>query len=92
MYQRTHPIRGAEMAADGRGVVYIVSGAGGARLYDALPQPERPPYIAALNNEVHSFTSVSVINDEELTLEQISLEGASLDRWTLDKPPPDQQP
>lgn len=93
MYQRTHALRGGEVTAAGRGVVYIVSGAGGARLYDALPPEERPPYIAALNNETHSFTSVSVVSDQELTLEQISLVGESLDRWTLRKPsPPEQQP
>ena len=93
MYQRTHPIRGGEVVGDGRGVVYIVSGAGGARLYDALPPEERPQYVASLHNEVHSFTSVSVVNNQELTLEQVALDGEILDRWTLDKTaPPEQQP
>jgi hypothetical protein len=93
MYQRTHAIRGGEVVADGHGVVYIISGAGGARLYDALPADERPEYVAALNNEVHSFTSVSVSSDQELTLEQIDLNGEVLDHWTLDKSSrPDQQP
>jgi hypothetical protein len=93
MYQRMHAMRAGEVVADGRGVVYIISGAGGARLYDALPPDERPAYVAALNNEVHSFTSVSVGSDQELTLEQIDLNGKVLDDWTLDKTArPGQQP
>jgi hypothetical protein len=84
MYERTHPIRDGELAEDGDGVVYVVSGAGGAMLYEALPPEQRPPYLAALHNEVHSFTHVSVAGSE-LTLEQISLDGEILDRWTLRK-------
>jgi len=85
MYERTHPIRGGKLAEDGNGVVYVVSGAGGAMLYEALPPEQRPPYLAALHNEVHSFTHVSV-NGDELTLEQIALDGEILDRWALRKP------
>jgi hypothetical protein len=85
MYQRTHPIRDGTRAEDGEGVVYIVSGAGGARLYDALPPDQRPPYVAVLNNQVHSFTHVSVTGSE-LTLQQIALGGEILDHWTLRKP------
>jgi hypothetical protein len=84
MYQRTRPIRGGEVAEDGDGVVYIVTGAGGARLYEPLPPDERPPYITALNHQIHSFTYVS-IEGSELTLKQIALGGAVLDEWTLSK-------
>ncbi|MFQ5805364.1 MAG: metallophosphoesterase family protein [Phycisphaerae bacterium] len=84
MYERTHPIRGGVTVPEGQGVVYIVSGAGGAMLYQALPLDQRPDYLAALHNQVHSFTRVSIKGDQ-LTLEQIALGGQTLDRWTLQK-------
>lgn len=85
LYERTHPVRNGELAEDGNGVVYVVSGAGGARLYEALPIDQRPPYLAALYNETHSFTKVS-ISGNQLTLEQIALSGETVDRWTFQKP------
>jgi len=69
------------------GVVYIVTGAGGARLYQALPPEQRPPYCAALNDAVHSFTYVSVAG-AELALRQIDIEGRIIDEWTLRKAEP----
>lgn len=86
MYERTTPIRDGKPAEDGRGVVYIVTGAGGARLYDVLPPEKRPAYIASVHNEIHSLTKVTVTGDE-LTLEQIAQGGAMLDHWTLHKSP-----
>lgn len=83
MYQRTHPIRGGQRSESGP--VYIITGAGGARLYTALPPEKRPDYIAAVNDAVHSFTLVRV-SGTELTLEQIALDGSRLDAWTLNKP------
>ena len=82
MYERTYALRGGKVVE--RGVVYIVTAAGGASLYDALPPEQRPAYIAALNDEIHSFTHVSV-NGSELVLEQIALGGDILDRWILTK-------
>lgn len=84
MYERTYPMRAGEVAEDGDGVVYIISGAGGAMLYEALPSQQRPAYLAVLHNQVHSFTKVSIIGNE-LTLEQIALGSEVLDRWTLRK-------
>ncbi len=71
---------------DGGGVVYIVTGAGGARLYKARPVEEHPDWLAAFEDRVHSFTKVTVVGDE-LSLEQIDLNGKSLDRWTMRKQP-----
>lgn len=85
LYQRTFPIRQGQVATDGDGVVYVISGAGGARLYEPLPPERRPAYVAALHHEVHSFTHVRVAGDE-LTLEQIAIDGSVLDRWSLRKP------
>ena len=86
MYERTYPLLGGEVAADGEGVVYIVTGAGGARLYDALPADERPGYIAALYNERHSFTHV-YINGPDLRLQQIDVEGNLVDEWSMSRRP-----
>ncbi len=87
MYERTVPIRDGRIAPDGRGVVYVVSGAGGARLYTAFPPDQRPDYIAMLNNDVHSFTRVRVAGDT-LILDQIALGGDEIDHWVLHKPAP----
>ena len=87
MYERLGPIRNGELAADADGVVYVVSGAGGARLYEMLPPEQRPPYLLAFQNTLHSFTKVTVAGNE-LSLSQISLEGEILDDWTMTKSPP----
>jgi hypothetical protein len=84
MYERTLPLRGGQIVAPGHGgVVYIVSGAGGAQLYDAAPQ--RPAYISALHSSVHSFTCVDVDGDT-LKLRQIALGGEILDSIEITKP------
>lgn len=84
MYQRTKPLRAGRVVEEGQGVVYIVSAAGGAKLYE--PAAERPECIAVLHNESHSFTQVLVRGDE-LTLRQIDVDGRVLDEFTLRKPP-----
>jgi len=71
----------------GAGVVYVISGAGGALLYDALPPDQRPDYVIALNNEIHSFTRVT-INSDTLSLQQIALGGEIIDTWELQEQPP----
>ncbi|MFH1746001.1 MAG: metallophosphoesterase family protein [Planctomycetota bacterium] len=88
MYQRMLPISAGQLAPDGDGVVYVITGAGGARLYDAIPPDQRPPYLAALYNEVHSFTYVQ-IDGHELRLQQISVDGDILDEWSMTKVPSD---
>ncbi len=85
MYERTWPVRDHRRSPDGTGPVYVVSGAGGARLYEALPLDERPDYIAVLNNEVFSFTFLE-ISGPRLRLKQIDLDGNVIDDWTLEKP------
>ncbi len=100
MYQRTHAMRdgkrleiaagdggrdaGATSAA-GAGVVYVISGAGGARLYDLMPREQWPDYFATANNQVHSFTHVRIAGDT-LELRQIGLGGVALDEWSFRKP------
>lgn len=88
MYERTVPMFGGEAAPDGRGVVYVVSGAGGARLYDLQPVEQRADYFAVLNNSQHSYTDVH-IEGPDLTLQQVSVDGDVLDEWSWRRSAPD---
>lgn len=68
------------------GIVYVISGAGGAKLYDT-PQPE-PRYsdlFEATHFNKHSFTRVA-ISDRRLELEQINIDGEIVDEWVYEKP------
>lgn len=83
-YQRTYPLLGGRVVEPGTGVVYVVTGAGGAELY-AGRQP-RPEFVAALDDQHFSFTQVTIEGDD-LRLRQIALEGAILDEFTMHKSP-----
>ena len=83
-YQRSRPLRGGAVVQPGEGIVYIVTGAGGAALYE--PRGELPPYIAAAEFKQHSFTQVEIDGDE-LVLHQIGAGGQELDRLVMQKPP-----
>lgn len=78
IYQRTLPIRGGNV--DDNGIVYVVSGAGGAELYKVLPEEQRPPWVATVLNARHSFTRID-IDGERLMLQQIDLNGDRVDQW-----------
>ncbi len=84
-YQRTYPLLGGHIVEPGRGVIYIVTGAGGAELYDMKPADQRPGYLAACNDHQHSFTQVTITGDD-LTLRQIAAAGQILDELKLQKP------
>lgn len=92
-YQRSHPLRGGQVVEVGTGVVYIVTGAGGAGLYSAR-QP-RPEFVAAIDDQRHSFTQV-MIDEDLLRLRQIAVGGDLLDEVAWHKhtaaPPPLEEP
>ena len=70
------------------GVVYIVTGAGGAGAYDPDQTDNVPtwqPYTQKLISDVYSFTVVDV-DGPRLTLKQISERGEQLDRIVVTKP------
>ncbi len=70
------------------GVVYIVTGAGGAGAYDPDQTDNVPtwqPYTQKLIGDVYSFTVVDV-DGARLTLKQISERGEELDRIVVTKP------
>jgi hypothetical protein len=71
------------------GVLYIVTGAGGAGAYDPDQtdnQPTWQPYTLKFISDMYSFTTVDV-KGATLTLKQISEAGAELDRIVVTKPP-----
>ncbi len=86
LYERTHPLRSETVVDDSKGIVYIVTGAGGARLYEEKPVSSRPAYIAAFFDQDLSFTLLDVSPDN-LKLRQIDLGGHVVDQWELRRGP-----
>ncbi len=84
MYQRTAPMRRGRRVP--RGVVYIVTGAGGARLYEAQPREQWPESFVRVYTGQHSFTHVRIAG-AKLELEQIALDGQVIDTWSVEKQP-----
>lgn len=77
------------------GIIYVVSGAGGAALYDntisnnpklwkTSSSDNWAPYTVKLISDVHSFTFIET-NGKRLTLEQIDSEGNSIDKIVVTK-------
>jgi acid phosphatase type 7 len=67
------------------GVIYMVSGAGGAALYGAAPQlPDATNFIDKFNSSTHSLTLCEV-NHNELKLSQISEDGTLIDSFKIQK-------
>jgi predicted phosphodiesterase len=80
LYERSHPTRGDKIVAEGRGVVYIVTGAGGVSRYEAgRPGPD---FIAVTNDEVFSFTQIDV-TPTRLVIQQIDETGRAIDEFIL---------
>ncbi|QEH32387.1 Calcineurin-like phosphoesterase [Aquisphaera giovannonii] len=69
------------------GVIYIVTGAGGNRLYNPEQQDDPSswqPFTVKHISRVHSLTVVDV-DDSKLTLRQVSADGEELDRIVVTK-------
>jgi hypothetical protein len=66
-------------------VVYVVTGAGGAKLYEVAAPEERPAYVRAVNNTDHSFTALD-IHGRRLELRQLTRTSATIDEWVWEKP------
>ena len=73
------------------GVIYLVTGAGGARLYNT-DQHDDPaswqPFTARFVSNIHSLTVVDV-DAPTLTVRQVSAEGDELDRFVVTRPDDD---
>jgi hypothetical protein len=67
------------------GVIYVVTGAGGASLYDSKQNDDPAswqPFTARLVSNVHSLTIADVTADT-MTIRQVSADGAELDRFVI---------
>jgi hypothetical protein len=67
------------------GVIYLVTGAGGASLYN--PEQQDDPstwseFTCRFISKLHSLT-VADVDGTKLTIRQLSLQGEELDRFTL---------
>lgn len=70
-----------------KGVIYIVTGGGGAALYNPEMQktPEAwQPFTDKFISEVHSFTVVD-IDGKKMKVKQISETGEEVDAWRIFK-------
>jgi 3',5'-cyclic AMP phosphodiesterase CpdA len=67
------------------GIIYLVTGAGGARLYDSSQHGDTAsllPYTARFASDNHSLTIVDVEADR-LTVRQVTGEGEEIDRFVV---------
>lgn len=66
------------------GVIYVVTGAGGAALYAKRNAPRLAPYTAKYDAGIHSLTELSV-RGKTLSVRQVDENGAEVDRWSVTK-------
>ncbi|MBI2809731.1 MAG: metallophosphoesterase [Candidatus Melainabacteria bacterium] len=67
-----------------KGVIYVVTGAGGAQLYSVKQQTDKTEFICKFNGDVHSYT-VCDINGDTMDVRQVTEDGAPLDEFKLTK-------
>ncbi|OJH39506.1 purple acid phosphatase family protein [Cystobacter ferrugineus] len=96
-YERTHPMRGNEVAPSGAtNPVYLVVGSGGAKLRE-LSIESKPSWSVLRNNSDHGYLDVRV-EGGTLTAQMLTPSGKVMDSFTLTKDlppepaPPTQQP
>jgi len=80
LYERTHPLVAQEIVEPGNGVVYITTGAGGAKLYD--PRSAPMPQLEVAIGGTYSFTVIDVEADS-LKTRQIDVTGKVIDEYTI---------
>lgn len=84
LYERSRPMRGKRICAEGEGTVYVTTGAGGANLADArLPMPED---IVTWEDREHSFTLADV-TPGLIRLRQIGETGRLIDEHYVHRRP-----
>lgn len=67
-----------------KGVIYVVSGGGGAYLHDEEKSPVLQPYTARMESQRHSFT-VCEVTPSRVTLRQVTCLGKEIDRCILER-------
>ncbi len=66
------------------GIIYVVSGAGGAALYGSMENPDRAGFTNEFVSSTHSLTYLD-INQNKLIYSQISEDGKVLDSFKIEK-------
>ncbi|EPX58680.1 hypothetical protein D187_003878 [Cystobacter fuscus DSM 2262] len=91
-YERTHPMRGNEVAPSGAtDPVYLVVGSGGAKLRE-LSIASKPSWSVLRNNSDHGYLDVRV-EGGTLTAQMLTPSGKVMDSFTLTKDlPPEPTP
>jgi len=79
-YQRSKPIRGNEIVADGEGTVYVVTGGGGGK---RLFRGTGVDWFTAYSERSYHHVRIRVEGADELELEAIDEDGDVIDRYTL---------
>ncbi|HRG79277.1 MAG TPA: hypothetical protein PL167_06685, partial [Cyclobacteriaceae bacterium] len=78
-----------------KGIIYIVTGAGGAPLYDPSlsgkpelwkhdPQENWVPFTAKIVSDIHSFTTIET-NGKKMVLKQMNAQGVAFDEIMITK-------
>jgi hypothetical protein len=80
-YERTHPMRGEKVAANGDGTTYVVTGGGGGDLEQFLPEP--PDFSAFRKSDYHY--GIVDVTSHSLTFRAYDLDGQLFDTFTLRK-------
>jgi acid phosphatase type 7 len=88
-YERSYPIRGGQVAADGNAPIYITNGMGGAEFNPTLPSPL---FAARYGSEVvnaGTLVTAVIINGNSLTVNTIkNATDELIDSFTIAKPAP----
>ncbi len=90
-YQRIKPIWRGEPVESGPSVRYVVTGAGGARLYEQTPDSPGQRYVDVFYADMHSYSHVWIDGDK-LDFRQVNVLGDTVDEWSIIKPAPATQP
>jgi hypothetical protein len=86
LYERSRPILAGDIVGGAEGILYIVTGAGGASRYTMKGPELRPAYVEAFFDSDFSFTLVDV-SPSSLKLQQINLHGRTVDSLGLNRGP-----
>ena len=76
-YQRSHPIRGGDVASDTSGTVYVTTGGGGANLYEAPPNK-----LTVVAKAEHHYLRIRV-DGSKLAVQAVGLDGQQIDDFSL---------
>jgi len=76
-YQRSHPIRGGDVASDSSGTIYVTTGGGGANLYEAPANK-----LMAVAKAEHHYLRIRV-DGHKMEVQAVGLDGREIDDFSL---------